>query len=207
MSINSIEPPPGIGHNSQAPDPLQVIAWRRVIAKRPRVSPMIARIRKERATELGMSYADYAAVRAVSGRDLSAMVFSPRSLGLRLGRRLSLPDQTADQLANVRNCHLLCLCPPEEEPPAFAEELTEVSGAQFRVAAPLPEPGASWSALRDVIRSLLDPVHLSGSAALMIGDGRTERALCAAGRLADCLSAARYFPDRPAYSVAASRTP
>lgn len=201
---------PGIGHNREPADPLRVIAWRRVVASQPRLSPVTVRMRMARADELGMSYADYAAVRTVSGRDPAALVFSPASLGLGLGRRLTLPAQTAAHLALVRRCHLLCLCPSAEDPAAFAEELCEVSGVRFAGASPMPDREATWDMMRRTVRCLLDPLRLSGNAAVMIGDGYIERTLCAAGRMADCLSGLRYFAPvarSGPYSVAASRVP
>jgi hypothetical protein len=72
-------------------------------------------------------------------------------------------------------------------------ELSEVAGARFAGCARLPDSDGPWSAARGAAQALLLPLGITGSAALMIGDGPVERMVCAAGRLADCLPADRYF--------------
>lgn len=194
----------GIGHNAP-PEPVSLWhkhMWERARAEQAAKRPPMAVIRMQmaRASELGMGYADYAALHRTAGRDPAGLIFTPAALNLRLARRLVLPDAVRAHLVRLRDCHLLALAPEGEAPDAFLEELRDVSDLPFATAAAMPSAQSSWSGLVQAIRSALDPLRLPGSALALIGALPAEERLCAglctAGRLAGVLDSNAYF--RPA---------
>lgn len=189
-------PPPGLGHN-QPPEPgagFRRYAWAQAkAAQAERLSPVQLRRRIARAGELGMDYPTYASVLRVAGRDPAALLFTPGGLGLRLSRRLSLPEDLRAQLAGLRGCHLLALAPQEEPAAAFLEELRAVTALPFAAAGVMPSPGAPWRGRAMALRQALDPLRLPGPAVVLIGATEGEAALCAPGRIGAYLDHARYF--------------
>jgi hypothetical protein len=196
-------PPAGPGHNN-APAPVSLWhkhMWESARADHPdrRLPLAVVRMRMARATELGMGYADYAALYRTAGRDPAGLLFTPAALHLRLKRRLEMPDAVRAHLARLGACHLLALAPEGEAPAAFLEELREVSALPFAAAAPMPPADAPWPALVGAVRAILDPLRLPGPAIALIGAGNEARLtspLVTAGRLAGLLDRDAYF--RPA---------
>lgn len=159
----------------------------------------VVRMRMARAAELGMGYADYAALYRTAGRDPAGLLFTPAALHLRLKRRLEMPGPVRAHLARLRACHLLALAPEGEQPADFLAELREVSALPFAAAAALPPADASWPDLVGAVRAILNPLRLPGNAIALIGatgEARLGSALCTAGRLAGVLDSRAYF--RPA---------
>jgi hypothetical protein len=196
--------PPGIGHN-QGPAPVSLWhqhMWERARAAQPeRNLPLpVVRMRMARAAELGMGYADYAALYRTAGRDPAGLLFTPAALHLRLKRRLEMPDPVRAHLARLGACHLMALAPEGEHPREFLEELREVSALPFTAAAAMPAATAPWPDLVGAIRAILDPLRLPGTAIALIGAATSEGRLCTslvtAGRLAGLLDRDAYF--RPA---------
>jgi hypothetical protein len=194
----------GIGHNAP-PEPVSLWhkhMWERARAEQPerRLPLAVVRMRMARAAELGMGYADYAALYRTAGRDPAGLLFTPGALHLRLKRRLEIPDTVRAHLARLGACHLLALAPEGEAPAAFLEELREVSALPFAAAAAMPAPDAPWPVLVSALRAALDPLRLPGAAIALIGSAGREARLCAslctAGRLAGVLDRDAYF--RPA---------
>lgn len=193
--------PPGPGHNL-APTPVSLWhqhMWARARADHPdsRLPLPVVKMRMARAAELGMRYADYAALYRTGGRDPAALLFTPAALHLRLARRLDMPDPVRRHLARLRACDLLALAPQSEDPDAFLEELREVSALPFRTAGMMPAPQASWQALGASLRRALDPLRLSGTAVALVAhdlsEARISQALCTAGRLAGVVDRDAYF--------------
>ncbi len=179
----------GIGHNR---GPGTATGWSRhcwQVARRDLLSPNlpieIVRIQVRRAKALGLDYKTYAGVRATTGRDLVAFLFSSNGLGLfRDGQHL--PDDRSVRL-NALDCERhLGLAQGLD-----AERLATMLSA--RSARPLPRFGASWSAMRADMRDWLQAKRLPANAVLMIGETDHEREIAGAGRLAGFLSGQRYF--------------
>lgn len=195
---------PGIGHN-QPPAPVSLWhqhMWARARAAQPeRNLPLaVVKMRKARATELGMTYRDYAGLYRTAGRDPAGLLFTPGALHLRLARRLEMPEPVRAHLARVGGCRLLALAPEGEDPADFLEELRAVSTLPFAAAAPTPSGTAPWGDLVGAIRAILDPWCLPGNAIALVGAAASEARLCAslvtAGRLGGLLDRDAYF--RPA---------
>lgn len=145
----------------------------------------IVRMRVRRAADLGLDYKTYAGVRATTGRDLIAFLYSSNGLGVfRDGQG---PDGAvlARVAASAAVPHLGCA--PGLDP----ARLGQVIGAAS--ARRLPPFGRSWAAMRDEMKAWLRATGLPGDAVLMIGETGHERELMQAGGLAGFLSGHRHF--------------
>jgi hypothetical protein len=185
---------PGFGHNSgREPD----LGWRRHCwseARRrllPTLPIEVIRLRVARARELGLDYRTYASVRAASGHDVVAFLFSSNALRL-LAPRDRLPDDRAAKLAALRDCGRLLLAQPPLDPGALAAGIAERHGLRVE-AAPAPPAFAPWATLRAAVQAALAPGRVPADGVLLVGDTAFEREWAAAGRLAGYLAAERYF--------------
>lgn len=187
----------GIGHNSQddAARRGRIRRWQQAKAglRGPALSPTQLKLRMRRAAELGLSYRQYNALVLASGRDPRALVFTPAGMGLRLERRLRLPDAQREKLAQLRNCHLLALAPEAEAAEAFLEELREISALPFAAAIAAPAVTAGWGVVRAAFRPALKALALPGDALAMIGDANTQEAGWAAAIRAGFLPGEVFF--------------
>ncbi len=179
----------GIGHNG-GPE-MAGLSWRSHCwrAARARLVPTlpleVVRLRVRRAAELGLDYKTYAGIRASTGHDLVAFLFSSNALRvLRAGQ--ALPADRAGKLADIRSARLIGLAVP----PLQAQALAEVAPllAQTHSAPPLL---GSFTQARSQLRAALGKTP--SDTVLLIGDHGLEADWCAAGRLAGYLPADRYF--------------
>ncbi|MEM7490452.1 MAG: hypothetical protein AAF390_15135, partial [Pseudomonadota bacterium] len=95
---------PGIGHNSRQDfDGYtgRLHQWRRArTALLGKALPLeVVRMRVRRAAALGLDYGTYASVRATTGRDIVALLFSSNALGMI--RRAEMDAARAAKLARV----------------------------------------------------------------------------------------------------------
>lgn len=103
----------GIGHNG-GPSMEAGASWRRHCwtearaALLPTLPVEVVRLRVKRAAELGLDYRTYASVRAASGHDVVAFLFSSNALRL-LAPAPALPPDRAAHLAAIRACGRLAL--------------------------------------------------------------------------------------------------
>ncbi|MEO8530473.1 MAG: hypothetical protein ABI459_04575 [Deltaproteobacteria bacterium] len=152
----------------------------------------IIRIRVARARAIGLEYSTYATIRATTGRDIIAFLYSseslrvrPVSLDLPLDRAARLRDQDADKLlfaARDMRADRVAI--------RFAEQGIDLAGI-----APSPAALGSWSDARTAIRAALDPLKLPGDAVVMVGEGSLQKDWAEAGKLASFLAADRFFGD------------
>lgn len=179
----------GIGHNG-GPE-TSGLAWRSHCwrAARARLVPTlpieVVRLRVRRAAELGLDYKTYAGIRASTGHDLVAFLFSSNALRvLRAGQ--PLPADRTERLSVVKDADRIGLAVM----PLQAEALAK---AAPMLSATHPAPGhlASFAVARDHIRAAIG--RLPSDTVLLVGDHGLEAEWCAAGRLAGYLPAARYF--------------
>ena len=180
----------GLGHNG-GPTLEGGTSWRRFVWTKARADLMpklpleVARRRVRRAAELGIDYKSYAGIRAATGRDIIALIFSDNAL--RLLREGQLPDEVSAKLDALRNVDGLGMAHPPLTPAAMAA-CHEV----IRRAARAPGLSQSW---RETRQSVLDlKQDLPGDGVVVIGATSLERDWSEAGRLAGFLHADRFLP-------------
>lgn len=181
--------PHQIGHN-RGPSLEAGQSWRRHCwgvareALLPVLPIEVVRTRVKRAAALGLNYRTYAGVRAATGHDLVAFLFSSNALRASL-LQPAMPGARAEKLAKVlADCKGLAVMPLTPKAMALANPvLDSCHEAPFALA--------TWAQARAGIRAALGPV--AGDRVLLIGDHGLEAEWCAAGGLAGYLPAARYF--------------
>ncbi|MFD1912428.1 hypothetical protein [Halodurantibacterium flavum] len=183
-----------IGHN-RGPE-LAGGSWRRhcwTEARRsllPTLPIEVLRTRVRRARELGLDYRSYASIRAASGHDVIAFLFSSNALRL-MPATPALPPDRADKLIALVDCGRLGLSQGQLAPAAM---LAAAAGG-LDAAAPAPAAFAPWPAIRERLKEALAqaPGRLSPGEVVLVGDAPWEGEWCAAGRLAGYLPADQYF--------------
>ncbi len=179
----------GAGHNG-GPTLEPGGGWRRYAWKRARADLMpklpleVARRRVRRARELGLDYKAYAAIRAATGRDIVALLFS--SNALRLLKDTKVPEDRAEKVAGLTKVDALSLVHPPLSPSEVREENTFL----LRVDR---APGliSTWGDTR--ARLLEIKGQLPADGVLVVGDTSLERGWSSAGRLAGFIPADQYF--------------
>jgi len=180
-----------IGHNG-GPGVEAGASWRRHCwtSARARLLPTlpieVVRLRVRRAAELGLDYRTYAGVRAATGHDVVAFLFSSNALRVTATRPV-MAEERAVKLAAIRDCQRIALAVAPLQAPVVLQANPVLDQAH---AAP-PALGR----FRDVAAALRTACgKLPSDRVLLVGDMALEREWCAAGRLAAYLSADRYFP-------------
>jgi hypothetical protein len=149
----------------------------------------ILRVRVARAKRLGIDYTAYASIRAASGHDVVAFLFSGNAL--ELGRnQTTMPAGKADRLralssfaTRVAAIHL------PADPAAVLARNPDLLEAATRA----PGFTESWSAMRDRIRASLQAHGLPQDGTVLIPATAVEREWCAAGKLAGIIPADTFF--------------
>ncbi len=178
-----------IGHNG-GPSVAEGERWRRHCwtAARAELLPTlpieVVRLRVKRAADLGLDYRTYASVRAATGHDVVAFLFSSNALRVRADQ-LKMPMQRAEKLRFVQ-AERIGLPIGRIEPGALL-----VMNPELDRAALAPELWAKFGEAGRRLREILG--RMPGDRVILVGDQAMERDWCAAGRLAGYLSADRYF--------------
>jgi hypothetical protein len=179
-----------IGHNN-GPAMDAGIAWRTHCwtaaraALLPTLPIEVLRGRIRRAQELGLDYRTYASVRATTGHDVVAFLFSSNALRQRALSPALPPDRAARLAALIDvDRHGLAVAPLL--PAAM------LAGAPGALQAAFPAPGwlDSFAVQATAIRAALP---CPPDRAVLIGDHGLEAAWVAAGRLAGHVPADRFF--------------
>ncbi|MFD1880952.1 hypothetical protein [Paracoccus pacificus] len=181
---------PGIGHNN-GPD-MAGTGWRRHCWQKARADLLphlpveVVRMQVRRAAALGLPYRTYASVRATTGRDLIAFLFSSNGLEVfRDGR----PVRHAARLATIAaDRHLVTA--PGVDPQALAARLDRIATAR-----PLPVFGTSWGRMRADAKAWLRDCRLPGDAVLMVGETDHEREYAGAGGFAAFIPGTQFFQE------------
>jgi hypothetical protein len=182
----------GIGHNG-GPTLEPGTAWRRhcwTRARRDLLPAMPLEVigyRMTRARELGLDYKTYAGVRASTGRDIVAFLFSSNALGLNRSPALAAPE--AERLARIVGAARLAAVYRPLDPAAV---LARNPDALDR-AGVAPTVFDSWSETRARLLALTRAAGVPADAVLVVGEAAPERGWCATGRMAGFLPAARFF--------------
>ena len=149
----------------------------------------ILRVRVTRAKRLGIDYTTYASIRAASGHDVVAFLFSGNALDLR-PRRVSLSGEVADRLRALDGAaeRLAAVYAP-----AHPGAVLQANPALLDHAAPAPGFADSWSAMRDRVRGLVQAKGLPSDGVVLVSATAVEREWCTAGKLAGIIPAERFF--------------
>lgn len=180
----------GAGHNN-GPTMEPGAAWRRHCwqAARERLLPTlpieVVRLRVRRAAELGLEYRTYASVRASTGHDVVAFLFSSNALRASLHAPV-MPASRAERIGGLKNCAAVGLA----QAPLPAALLAAANPELGRAEA-APWALARFGEIRERMRAVLGRVP--ADQVILVGDHRLEQDWCAAGRLGAYLSAERYF--------------
>ena len=178
-----------IGHN-KGPTMARGAGWRRYAWKRARVELLptlpieVARMRVRRARELGIDYKAYAGIRAATGRDIIALLFSDNAL--RLVNRKHLPEDRRAKLEGLKRVDLMAFV----HPPLNPSSVLDANPAITR-AGQAPGLTATWSDMRAQVQALKGTLPADG--VVVVGETFLERDWSEAGRLAGYIPAARYF--------------
>ena len=181
----------GLGHNGGPV--IEGAGWRTHCWRQARSSLLpvlpveVVRLRVKRAKALGLDYKTYAGIRATTGRDLIAFLFSSNALGvfrdgaaLGQGRQEKLNQiEIARHLGSSHGIGAVTLARQIKAESSFV----------------LPAFGANWSLMRDEVKAWLRTQNLPGAGVLMIGETAHEQELMAAGGLAGFIDGAGYFGD------------
>lgn len=179
----------GIGHNG-GPD-WNGLAWRKHCwtTARARLLPVlpveVVRMRVKRAAELGLDYKTYAGVRAASGHDVIAFLFSTNALRVDAVARIAAPE--AVHLAAITGADRIALA--QSMPPGA---LVAANPGALDRAHVAPRPFAAFAQAAAALREAMGKVP--GDQVVLIGsDAPWEREWLMAGKLAALLPAERYF--------------
>lgn len=145
----------------------------------------VVRLQVRRAKSLGLDYKTYAGVRATTGRDLVAFLYSSNALGVFRTTEAPTPEVMRRMAESAAARHLGTS--PGIAPDVLARRIDAVS------ARPLAPFGASWSAIRDEMKGWLRAQGLPGDAVLMIGETAHESEMMTAGGLAGFVSGQAFF--------------
>lgn len=186
----------GIGHNL-GPTLEPGASWRRHCwqaaraALLPKLPVEVVRVRVKRAAEIGLDYRTYAGVRATTGHDIVAFLFSTNALRL-LREGQALEAARAAKLAAIGGAgRMVAVNPPLD--PARVGALLAAQAVAVEALAQAPAAHAPWAAQRRVILALLAGARRPADQVLLVGDTGAERDWAAAARLAGYLPAERYF--------------
>jgi hypothetical protein len=188
----------GLGHN-QGPTMEAGYGWRKHCWSRARADLIphlpieIVRLRMARAKEIGLDYRTYASVRAASGRDVIAFLFSSNALRL-VASAADLPGDRVERLKAAMNVgHLVAAhrpIDPNRLPPDFAA-LHQIT---LKGADRAPLFTESWSAMRVRMERLVRQEGVPADGIILVGDTAFEREWLAAGRFGGYIAADTYFP-------------
>jgi len=180
----------GLGHN-KGPTMEKGRAWRHYAWTRARSELMptlpieIARRRVRRARELGIDYKSYAGIRAATGRDIIALIFS--SNALRLLRETSEIDaRRLEKLIEIKDVTSLSLVHPPHRPATVMKVNALIERAEHA-----PGLSQTWGETRARVLALKGTIP--GDGVIVIGETALEREWSEAGRLAGFLHADTYF--------------
>lgn len=144
----------------------------------------VVRLRVKRARELGLPYKTYAGIRAQTGHDVVAFLFSSNALQTGPLSPM-LPAPMAAKLAGLTDVARIGLASVPLSPSALARN------PELDSAHPAPHALASFPMTARTLRAALGT--LPADRVVLVGFGALERDWCAAGRLAAFLPGVQYF--------------
>jgi hypothetical protein len=170
-----------IGHNGgPSMEPgygFRKLAWTKARAALLPTLPLeVVRIRVERAKRLGLPYRTYATIRATSGTDIVAFMFSGNALDLRVGRA-ELSPAVAGRVADLGGAveRMAAIYAPARPEAVLAAHPDLLEGA-----GRAPGFTAGWRETRDGLRGLLSSRRLPADAVVLVAATGVERGWSAA---------------------------
>lgn len=185
-----------IGHNG-GPSVAGGTAWRTHCWRQARDALLptlpieVVRLRVRRAKELGLDYKTYAGVRATTGHDVVAFLFSTNALNLLRAADRVDPARLA-RLAALKDAGRLIAVHAPLDPQKVGAMLAN-GNAPAEALARAPSLADNWRATRAAIRSLLAQTVRQPDRVLLIGDTMLEREWVSVAHLAGYLPTERYF--------------
>ena len=149
----------------------------------PNLPIEVLRLRVNRARALGLPYKTYAGIRAQTGHDVVAFLFSSGGLGATALRPV-MADQVADKVAAVQAGRIGLASAP-------LSPLVLGLNACLDRAYPAPYALASFRQTAQDLRAALGATP--ADRVVLVGVGALERDWVAAGRLAGWVAADQYF--------------
>ncbi|WP_253913278.1 hypothetical protein [Pseudoruegeria sp. HB172150] len=185
----------GIGHNG-GPTIEAGYGWRKHAWSKarkqllPNTVPLeIVRLRVKRAQELGLDYRTYASIRAASGHDVVAFLFSGNALEL-TPRRVAVPDTVASRLSALDGAadRIAAVYAP-----AHPVSVDHANPGLFDHIGAAPGFTESWRGMRDRLVEALRASNARPDGVVLVSATAVEREWCAAGKLAGIIPADRFF--------------
>ncbi|KPQ05184.1 MAG: hypothetical protein HLUCCA12_15645 [Rhodobacteraceae bacterium HLUCCA12] len=182
-----------IGHN-QGPSLDAGTAWRRHCWTQARADLLptlpieVVRLRVRRAAQIGLDYRTYASIRAASGHDVVAFLFSTNALHL-FPRRIELDAARSSRLAALTGSGRAALA----QAPLSVGELEHLIPDPLDLVAPAPAPFAPWCELRNRVLAVLKTAGWPKAGVVMVCETALEREWALAARLGHALPAQRFF--------------
>ena len=186
-----------LGHN-KGPSMEAGTSWRTHCWKKarrellPTLPIEILRRRVARAAELGLDYTSYASIRAASGHDVVAFLFSSNALRV-FPKAPALPQARAAKLERVKNARRLAALHAPLTPKALARALPQGLHPLFEASFTAPDFSQTWGQERAAILQQTQGLGLPRDGVVVVGDTSTEHAWSEAARLAGYVSAERFF--------------
>lgn len=177
-----------IGHNRgpsmEAGQGFRRIAWQKARAElMPKLPLEVIRLRVARARELGLPYKTYASIRAASGRDVVAFLFSETALDLRVQQRV-IPTVRAERLAGLPAKRLAGVCAPR-----VPETVLRHNAAVLDAAGRAPGLASLWRDGRADLRKLVRSQALPLEGVVVVAATEIEREWSDIAGLAGAISA------------------
>ncbi len=188
---------PGIGHN-QGPTMQAGHAWRRTAWEKsrkallPRMPIEVIRSQINRAQELGLDYKTYASVRAASGRDVIAFLYSSNALRLHRSAQ-DLPPDRAMILRDQKQVKRLIAAHRPIDPGNLPQDFDHLHQIALTAADRAPLFTQSWSQMRDTLQTLSRAQKIPANGIVLIGETAFEHEWLAAGKFAGYIPADTLF--------------
>lgn len=186
-----------LGHNN-GPTMEAGTSWRRHCWTKARRDLMktlpieILRSRVARAAELGLDYKAYASIRAASGHDVIAFLFSSNALRM-FPKTVVMPEDRVQKLsAEVRARRLVAVHAPLT-PESLLKALPEGVQPLFEASFTAPNFSHTWGESREIVLGQIHARKLPRDGVVVVGDTSHERAWSEAARLAGYVCAERFF--------------
>ena len=155
--------------------------WRKARKSLLKTLPIeILRVRVARAAEIGLDYKSYASIRAASGHDVIAFLFSSNALRV-LPKSIVMPEDRVLKLDAMQNVD------------RFAALHAPLKALPEMPSFPAPNARHTWGETRGIILDQIHARNLPRDGVVVIGDTSHERAWSEAARLAGYVSAERFF--------------